>query len=396
MRAAIARAGYEHPSPIQAQFIPIALTGKDCTGQARTGTGKTVAFVVPILERIDVDAKHTQAIVLAPTRELSEQVGAEARKLLPPGSGAIAVIVGGKSIRAQTTALNNGASIVIGTPGRVLDMMRRRILRLDKVQVVVLDEADRMLDIGFRPDIERILKSCPRERQTMLLSATMPAPVERLAKRYMESPLRVDLSEDHVAVDSIDQFYSTVDEKRKLPLLVEILKRERPRQVLVFTRTKRRADQLYARFSKRIRNTALIHGDLPQHKRDKVMRDLRAGKIRMLIATDVVGRGIDVSSVSHIVNYDIPEYCDDYVHRVGRAGRLSSSDRGRAFTFVTLEQGGQLTGIEMRINTMLPEYTIDGFEAYKPRPERARIEDTRPYAGGDETEGEEDFAAMIF
>ena len=370
--------GYETPSPIQRNFIPLALTGGDCTGQARTGTGKTAAFLLPILERMDFSKQCVQALVLAPTRELAEQVAAEGRRLAPRDMHAPAVLVGGKPINPQTTALQRGAQLVVGTPGRVLDHISRRSLRLDEIGFAVLDEADRMLDIGFRPDIERILKRCPSQRQTLLLSATMPPGVERLAQRFMRDPQRIDLSEDNITVDTVDQFYSTVDADRKVKLLVHLLRRERPQQVLVFTRTKRGADKLHGQFRGRLPGVSMIHGDLPQHKRDRVMKNFRNGKVRMLIATDVVGRGIDVSTVSHIVNYDVPEYCDDYVHRVGRTGRLSSSGKGRAFTFVTREQGNQLTAIEKRINDMLPEYQIDGFEAFRPRAPRPTVEASKP------------------
>jgi ATP-dependent RNA helicase DeaD len=249
-------------------------------------------------------------------------------------------------------------------------------LDLRNLKVVVLDEADRMLDIGFRPDIEKILRQCPSERQTLLLSATMPPPVERLAKRYMRDPKRVDLSADQLtASDTIDQYYATVDQDRKFRLLVQVLKQERPHQVLVFTRTKRGAEQLHRRFAGKLDRVAMMNGDLPQHKRDSVMKQFRSGEIRMLIATDVVGRGIDVSSISHIVNYDIPEYHDDYVHRVGRTGRLCSDERGCAITFVTREQGEQLTAIEKRINQMLPEYEIKGFQAFRPSTPRPHVND---------------------
>ena len=358
--------GYQSPSPIQAEFIPIALTGDDCIGQARTGTGKTAAFMLPSIEQVDLDDDRVQVLVLAPTRELSEQVLIESRKL----SGnriRIGIAVGGRPIHSQIQALRKGVHAVVGTPGRVIDLLRRRELKLRDLKVVVLDEADRMLDIGFRPDIERILKQCPEDRQTLLLSATMPGPVERLARRYMIDPQSVDLSEDRVVVDTIEQFYVTVDEDRKQPLLLRVLAKEKPAQAIVFTRTKKGADKLFEKFSRRLKSDriAVIHGDLPQRKRDRVIRDLRAGKLRLLIATDVVGRGIDISGISHIINYDIPEYCDDYVHRVGRTGRLSSAENGRAITFVTLAQGGELTNIEKRINTVLPSYDIEGFEAFR-------------------------------
>lgn len=370
--------GYETPSPIQLNFIPLALTGRDCTGQARTGTGKTAAFMLPILERVDFRRPSVQALVLAPTRELAEQVAAEGQRLAPRSMSPPAVLVGGKPIKPQINALERGAQLVVGTPGRVLDHIARRILKLDQLGFAVLDEADRMLDIGFRPDIERILKRCPTDRQTLLLSATMPPAVERLAKRFLRDPQRIDLSEDSITVDTVDQFYSTVDADRKVGLLVHLLKHERPQQVLVFTRTKRGADKLHGQFQGRLPGVSMIHGDLPQPKRDRVMKNFRAGQVRMLIATDVVGRGIDVSTVSHIVNYDVPEYCDDYVHRVGRTGRLCSSGKGRAITFVTREQGDQLTAIEKRINDMLPEYQIEGFEAFRPRAPRPTVETPKP------------------
>jgi len=367
--------GFESPSPIQAAFIPIALKGDDCTGQARTGTGKTAAFVLPILERLDPNDTRTQALVLCPTRELSEQVATECHRLAANHEYRTAVFVGGRPLKPQLNDLRKGVEIAIGTPGRVIDLIERRALNLDSVKIAVLDEADRMLDIGFRPDIEKILRRCPTERQTLLLSATMPPPVERLAKRYMRDPKRVDLSEDTIVVDTIDQYYMTVDEDRKFGVLVRILAAERPQQALVFTRTKRGAERLYRRFAGKLPGVAMMNGDLPQTKRDQVMARFRAGKIRLLVATDVVGRGIDVRGISHIVNYDVPEYCDDYIHRVGRTGRLSSKEKGWAITFVTREQGDQLTEIEKRINVMLPEYKLEDFEAFRPRSPRPTVEE---------------------
>jgi ATP-dependent RNA helicase DeaD len=369
--------GYETPSPIQAEFVPVALDGRDCIGQARTGTGKTAAFVLPILERIDLDDHSApQALVLAPTRELSEQVAGEARKLSVHHACQTALLVGGRPIHKQISELKRGVHIAVGTPGRVIDLIQRRVLHLEKVRIVVLDEADRMLDIGFRPDIEKILRRCPAERQTMLLSATMPPPVERLAHRYMREPLRIDLSSDSIShTDTIEQYYATVDHDRKFGLLVRLLAREKPQQALVFTRTKRGAEKLFNRFKGRLPNVAMMNGDLPQQVRDRVMKQFREGRVRLLIATDVVGRGIDVSGISHIINYDIPEYHDDYVHRVGRTGRLSSDEKGWAITFVARDQGDFLTSIEKRINRMLPEYTIDGYEAYRARPPRPHVDD---------------------
>ncbi len=367
MLKTLAAINYVAPSPIQTGFIPIALQGVDCTGQARTGTGKTAAFVIPILERLDFSTLVTQSIVLTPTRELSEQVSVEARKLAGDREIHIACCVGGREIRKQIDVLKRGAHIVVGTPGRVIDLINRGVLRLDRVSLAVLDEADRMLDIGFRPDIEKILSRCPTERQTLLLSATMPPPVERLAKRFMRDPQRVDLSGDSISVEAIEQYCVSVDGDRKFGLLVRLLATERPRQVIVFTRTKRGADQVFARLEGRLPDVAVIHGDLPQTTRDRVMKRFREGTIRLLIATDVMGRGIDVSGISHIVNYDIPEFCDDYVHRIGRTGRLSSGSRGAAYTFVTREEGQQLTNIEKRTGVLLETYNIPGFDACRPK-----------------------------
>ena len=362
---AIKKAGYKTPSPIQSAFIPKALAGGDCTGQARTGTGKTAAFMFPIFEQIDCEQTYVQAIVLTPTRELSEQVAAEGRKLACNRPARIACCVGGKFIKRQIEEIQKGAQVIVGTPGRILDLMSRRILNFDKLKVAVLDEADRMLDIGFRPDIEKILRHCPTERQTLLLSATMPDAVERLAKRYMRNPDRVDLSQDQVMTDTVQQFYVTVDAPRKFKALVQLLIQERPQQAIVFCRTKRGADKLFHKLGRRLPNIAQMHGDLQQSARDRSMKAFRDGSVRMLIATDVVGRGIDVTGVSHIINYDVPEFCDDYVHRVGRTGRLSSGEKGFAFTFVTIEEGEQLTNIEKRINRLLPAYVLQNGAAQR-------------------------------
>jgi len=378
MLQALANVRYEQATPIQAEFIPIAITGADCIGQARTGTGKTAAFVIPILERIDHQSPDIQALVLSPTRELSEQVANEATRLAAQHDCHPALLVGGRPIGAQLEMLRRRPTIVVGTPGRVIDLLQRRAVDFSRLKVVVLDEADRMLDIGFRPDIEKILRRCPTDRQTLLLSATMPPPVERLAQRYMRDPQRVDLSQDRVVTDLVEQFYCTVDPERKFSLLVKLLLRERPQQAIVFCRTKRGADRLYERLKSRLPHIAAMHGDLPQKTRDKVMQRLRAGKVRLLIATDVVGRGIDISGVSHIVNYDIPQDCDDYVHRVGRTGRISSSVPGRAFTFVAKGEGNELTRIEVRINLLIPEYKLDGFEAYQPGKPRKHVDELAP------------------
>ena len=363
--AALAKAGYLEPTPIQAGLIPRALAGVDVLGQARTGTGKTAAFVIPILERIHPCKKGQgpQALVLVPTRELAVQVREEFVKLSHGRKLHSVAVYGGKPIRGQIEKLSRGAEIVIGTPGRVLDHMGRGTLHFNDITIAVLDEADRMLDIGFRPDIEKILRRAPRTRQTLLLSATVPPPVERLARSYMNDPESLNFSPKDISVETIEQFYVTVDQERKFDLLEHLLKREDPQQAIVFCRTKRGTDRVERRLTKRFKNVACIHGDLAQSARDRAMADFRSGKIKVLVATDVVGRGIDVTGISHIVNYDIPQFCDDYVHRVGRTGRMGRE--GVAYTFVTPEEGNELTRIEMRIDRLLKRDEVPGFATVK-------------------------------
>jgi ATP-dependent RNA helicase DeaD len=368
---AVRRAGYSEPTPVQAGLIPRAITGIDVLGQARTGTGKTASFVLPILERlthVPPRGKGPRALVLVPTRELAVQVKDEFEKLAFGSKLHCVAVYGGKPIKGQIDKLARHPQVIVGTPGRVLDHMSRGTIALGDLEIITLDEADRMLDIGFRPDIEKILRRCPESRQTLLLSATVPPPVITIAKRYMRDHETLDFSSRDIAVETIEQRYFTVDPTRKFELLERLLERERPRQVIVFCRTKRGTDKVYERLArKRSRrggdaaDVACIHGDLAQNVRDRVMRQFREGTVTVLVATDVVGRGIDVSSVSHIVNYDIPEFCDDYVHRVGRTGRMGRE--GVAYTFVAPEEGPQLTRIELRIDKLLERDEIEGFEA---------------------------------
>nr|WP_145060237.1 DEAD/DEAH box helicase [Lignipirellula cremea] len=366
MLCALTKAGYEAPTPIQAGLIPLALDENDVVGQARTGTGKTAAFAIPILELLEPSGRGDppQALVLVPTRELAVQVRGEFEKLAEAYEDVIhaVAVYGGKPLRGQVEKLRRGAQVVVGTPGRVLDLIGRGALDLRNLYTVVLDEADRMLDIGFRPDIEKILKRCPSDRQTLLLSATVAPPIARLAERYMRNPQQLDFSAQDVTVETIEQRYFTVDHERKFDLLLALLKREDPSQAIVFCRTKRGTDRIHRRLSKVIAGSACIHGDLQQGGRDSVMASFREGNIKILVATDVVGRGIDVSSVSHIINFDVPEFCDDYVHRVGRTGRMGRE--GVAYTFVTSEEGGQLTRIEQRINRQLLRDEIPGFQSF--------------------------------
>lgn len=383
MLAALDDARYEFPSPIQEGVIPIALEGKDVLGQARTGTGKTAAFSIPIIETLPA-GKGPHALILVPTRELAVQVRDEIVKLSKGMSIQCVALYGGKPIRGQMEKLKRNPHIIVGTPGRVIDHMTRRSLNLDYLSMVVLDEADRMLDIGFRPDIEKILRRCPEERQTMLLSATVPPPIERLANRYMRDPVKVDFSPTNISADTIEQHYFTVDGPKKMELLVRLLRREQPTKSIVFCRTKRGTEKLFQRLQKKTKLVRCIHGDMHQGARNRTITDFKANKYRILIATDVVGRGIDISDVTLIINYDVPEFSDDYVHRVGRTGRMGKE--GVAYTFVTPEEGSQLTRIEMRIDKLLIRDEIEGFDPYV----KTAVETGPPHSRDTETpEGEE-------
>ncbi len=382
--AALDRAAYVEPTPIQAALIPAALSGRDVIGQAQTGTGKTAAFLLPFLDRWqDRPEPGPQALVMAPTRELVVQVSEEARKLAPNRHCRTVPIYGGQRFRQQLAEMRKGYAIAVGTPGRVLDHLARGTLSLEHVRYVVLDEADRMLDIGFRPDIEKILRRCPAARQTLLLSATLPAPVLRLAHRYLTDPVHINLSPNKATVENIRQSYITVDAERKFELLLRVIEREQPRQCIIFCQRKRFAETLYRQLRGKRKRVAAMHGDLPQPERNRIMQAFREGKIVYLVATDVVGRGIDVTNISHIINYDLPEDPENYVHRVGRTGRMGAD--GVAIAFVTREQGKELTAIEAFINNQLVEERVEGFEAVAqrvpPQPELAPPKPVTPVFG---------------
>ncbi|MEE2676629.1 MAG: DEAD/DEAH box helicase [Planctomycetota bacterium] len=363
MMKALERAGYELPSPVQAGVIPPALDGLDVMGQAQTGTGKTAAFAIPILEQLAPreEISSVQALILVPTRELAVQVRNEFEKLAYFMDIKTVAIYGGHSIKKQIEELKRGVQVVVGTPGRVLDHIRRKTLDLRETWCVTLDEADRMLDIGFRPDIERILSSISRkDRQTLLLSATVPPAIERLATRYMHDPTVLDFSKDAVSGDSIEQYYFSVDKAKKFELLQRLINRDEPEQAIIFCRTRRGTDKLAKRLKESVSNVGCIHGDMNQSVRDRVMKKFRDERLKVLVATDVVGRGIDVSTISHIINFDTPEDCDDYVHRIGRTGRMGKE--GVAYTFVSEDDGELLTRIEVRINQLLEQVYMEGME----------------------------------
>ena len=351
----LAHIGYEKPSPVQAGTIPLVMDDFDVIAQARTGTGKTAAFAIPVLEMLDLSVHKAkpQALILAPTRELAVQVENEFKRMSNPEEVRCCCLYGGRPIQQQIKQLERGCHVVVGTPGRVIDHLNRGTLNVDQLWFVVLDEADRMLDIGFRPDIEKILRRCPKERQTLLFSATLPYAILQLAKRYMYRPKVINFSKNNVAAETIEQFYVTVPTDLKYDILNKLLDREQPEQSIIFCRTKLGTERLYRKLLKEgvFVDVGTLHGDMNQSARDRMMRDFRSGKVRYLVATDVVGRGIDISNVSHIINYDVPELSDDYVHRVGRTGRMGK--QGVAFSLVTPQQSSELSNIEKKINSQL-------------------------------------------
>lgn len=374
--AILERCQYHRPTPIQAELIPLALAGRDVVGIAQTGTGKTAAFLLPILQHLERHAYHPQALILGPTRELVLQIAQEARKLSAGLDIRCAAILGGERYRGQLQALRQGVQMVIGTPGRLIDHIYRGTLDLQRLRFVVLDEADRMLDIGFRPDIERILRRCPVDRQTLLLSATVPPPVMRLCQRYMREPLTVDVTPPQAAVASIRQTYISVAEEDKFDLLMHLIEREQPRQCIIFTATRKGAEELFRDLYYSGVPAAVLHGDLPQSKRLRIMTAFREGRLRFLVATDVVSRGIDVVGISHIFNYDLPEDPENYVHRIGRTGRMGRD--GVAIAFVTPQQGKQLTAIEMLQDRLIEEERIPGFSVERAATAAEAAESTPP------------------
>jgi ATP-dependent RNA helicase DeaD len=349
--------GYTVPTPIQELAIPALLAGRDVVGKAQTGTGKTAAFGIPMVERLDPAARYTQAIVLEPTRELAVQVAEELRRLSRFRGLRVATIYGGQPIDRQFTALQAGAHIVVGTPGRILDHIGRGTLHLDRVRIAILDEADEMLDIGFADDMVRILGLTPRDRQTALFSATIPPFIRRLVHRFLKEPQWVHLGEESEPPDTIRQVYYEVTEDAKLNGLLELLRTKlRGEKALVFRRTQWGVDKLVDMLQRRGVMVEGIHGGLRQNQRDAVMRTFRAGTLRILAATNVAARGLDIPAVSHVVNYDMPASLDEYVHRIGRTGRIGRD--GTAITFVGEGDFPMLDTLQARMGAGLQRETF--------------------------------------
>ena len=336
--------GYEAPSPIQEQAIPSLLEGLDVIGQAQTGSGKTAAFGLPMLQYVDADEGDVQGLVLTPTRELCIQVTQALRTYGQRKGVDVVAVFGGAPIRSQQAQLRAGGQVVVGTVGRVKDLISRHSLMLHACRFVVLDEADEMLDLGFLEDVEKILALTPSSRQTALFSATMPSEIRRLADQYLYDPITIKVKNDTMTVDTVEQFALEVAPKDKTDALINVLEAERPDQALVFVRTKIRCDQLFRTLRDRGMNVRALHGDMSQGARDGVMISFKGGHVPVLVATDVAARGLDISGISHVINYDVPTSPDVYVHRVGRTGRVGRS--GRAITFFEHRQQRDIVAIE--------------------------------------------------
>ena len=356
---AVGELGFDQMTPIQEQAIPLFMTGRDIIGQAQTGTGKTAAFGIPILQKIDPDDRSLQAVILCPTRELAMQAAEELRKFSKYMQGIkVLPIYGGQDIIRQIKNLKSGVQIVVGTPGRVMDHMRRHTLKMDHVHTVVLDEADEMLNMGFREDIETILKEMPEERQTGLFSATMPKPILDITRTYQKDAAYIKMTPEEVTIPLIKQAYYQVRRQDKEEVLCRLIDYYDPKRALIFCNTKRMVDELAEHLKNRGYEVEGLHGDLSQHQRDTVMNLFRSGRANILIATDVAARGIDVSDVEAVYNFDVPEDIEYYVHRIGRTGRAGKT--GRSFTLVSGREAYKIRDIERVCHTKIKERKIPG------------------------------------
>ena len=376
VQQALDELGYEEPTPIQEQAIPELLNGHDVIGQAQTGTGKTAAFGLPLLQHLDPSSDEVQAVVLTPTRELCIQVTQALRAYAEHLDVEIVAVFGGAPIRSQQAQLRAGAQVVVATVGRMMDLMSRRSLVLTAARYVVLDEADEMLDLGFIEDVEKILRMCPSGRQTALFSATIPPPISRLAEGYMYDPTTLRISLKTLTVDAITQAFLEVPAKEKASRLVELLRAEEPEQAIIFCRTKIGAARLEKTLKNKNLDVKALHGDLSQGSRDGVMIAFKDHRVRLLVATDIAARGLDIEHVTHVINYDVPDSSDAYVHRIGRTGRVGRT--GRAITLVTPSQRNEIGRIERDVNTSIDEWESPE-ERLEHAPKPRRRERGRPH-----------------
>jgi ATP-dependent RNA helicase DeaD len=389
IQQALDELGFQDPTPIQEQAIPELLGGHDVIGQAQTGTGKTAAFGLPLLQYLDPENNEVQAIVLTPTRELCIQVTQALRTYAEHLDIEIVAVFGGAPIRSQQSQLRAGAHVVVATVGRMKDLMARRSLVLTAARFVVLDEADEMLDLGFIEDVERILRMCPSGRQTALFSATMPPPIQKLAEGYMYDPTTIRITPKTLTVDAIAQAFVEVPAKDKAARLVELLKTEEPEQAIIFTRTKIGASKLEKTLKDKGLDVKALHGDLSQGVRDGVMIAFKDHRVKLLVATDIAARGLDIEHVTHVINFDVPNSSETYVHRIGRTGRVGRT--GRAITFVTPAQRDEIARIERDVKTTIgewesPEERLEHAPPPRRRERPERSSRSRPSERGESSE----------
>jgi ATP-dependent RNA helicase RhlE len=365
---AVQEAGYTSPTPIQQQAIPLALEGRDLIGLAQTGTGKTAGFTLPIIERlleegyghVKTGSHRVRVLVLTPTRELCVQVDESFRKYGTHTTLRVASIYGGVPIEPQSKQLRKGVDVIVATPGRLLDHMERQNVGFDELEVLVLDEADRMLDMGFAPQLNRIVAEVPRFRQTLLFSATMPPEVEALARKYLRKPVVVQVGRRSSAASTVTHAVYPVPRDKKTELLAQLLTKEGMDSVLIFSRTKHGADKVVRHLTSKGISATAMHADKSQGERTRALEDFKKGKVRVLVATDIAQRGLDVSGISHVINYDVPQQAEDYVHRIGRTGRAAST--GDAFTFMAPDEIAMVRAIERVIGEPIPRISVPGFD----------------------------------
>lgn len=370
------RSGLKEPTPVQTESIPLLLKGKDVIAQAQTGTGKTLAFLLPIMERLEPSRPTLQALILTPTRELAKQIATEAKKLAPVVGANVLSTYGGQDVESQVKRLAGAVHIVVATPGRLLDHLSRGTIRLGGVRMLVLDEADQMLHMGFLPDVERIIRLTPPDRNTMLCSATMPGQIRALAREFLRAPAEIQIKPKHLTVEGTEQIAVPTTEEEKLDALVAQMQAHNPYLGLIFCRTRLRADLVTDELQTRGYNVAVLHGELSQQKREQVMKRFREAKLQYLVATDVAARGIDVEGVTHVYNYDCPHDVESYVHRIGRTGRAGQT--GVAVTFVTPRDRDYLRLIEEGINAQISKLATRGRQAPKVEAEERPQREQRP------------------
>src|SRR5690349_18018681 len=360
MMQGVAAMGYIEPTPIQLRAIPLILERRDLIGSAQTGTGKTAAFALPILSQLGPHEQHPRVLVLEPTRELAAQVETAFRDFARFTDLRVAVVFGGVGYGQQREALRNGLDVLVATPGRLLDLLQQGSCRLDHVKFLVLDEADRMLDMGFLPDVKRIVQKCPRERHTSLFSATVPPEIETLIQWAMKQPETIEIGARRTPAETVKHVIYPVSDSQKTDLLLELLRRVNYDSVIVFCRTKYGADRVAHLLKRNNHAVAVLHSNRTQREREQALRGFRDGRFEVLVATDIAARGLDIADVSHVVNYDVPQHPEDYIHRIGRTGRMEA--KGDAFTLMVAEDGRHVQAIERFITQKIPRVKLENFD----------------------------------